>query len=44
MYVDHFATVGRVKNHRNLPAGWWMLPAIAIGSGIWAALAYAILT
>ncbi len=42
MYVEHFATVGRVKNHRNLPAGWWMLPAVAIGTGIWAALIYAI--
>ena len=43
MYVEHFAVVGREKDERNFPAGWWMLPAVVLGTGIWAALAYAIL-
>ena len=43
MYIEHFATVGCAKSNSNFPAGWWVLPAVVLGTGIWAALIYAII-
>ena len=44
MHVEHFATLGRVKTERNFSAGWWVLPAVVLGTGIWVAMICAIIS